>query len=32
MKIDILTLFPEMFKGVTESSIIKNAIEKSWSM
>ncbi|ANZ97579.1 tRNA (guanosine(37)-N1)-methyltransferase TrmD [Brochothrix thermosphacta] len=28
MKIDILTLFPEMFKGVTESSIIKNAIEK----
>lgn len=28
MKIDILTLFPEMFSGVTGSSIIKNAIEK----
>ena len=27
MKIDILTLFPEMFKGVLESSIIKRAIE-----
>lgn len=27
MKIDILTLFPEMFSGVLESSIIKRAIE-----
>ncbi len=28
MKITILTLFPEMFKGPFEHSIIKNAIEK----
>lgn len=28
MKIDILTLFPEMFKGFLEESIIKRAIEK----
>ncbi|RKD34412.1 tRNA (guanosine(37)-N1)-methyltransferase TrmD [Thermohalobacter berrensis] len=28
MKIDILTLFPEMFKGVFGSSILKRAIEK----
>lgn len=28
MKIDILTLFPEMFSGFTNSSIIKRAIEK----
>lgn len=28
MKIDILTLFPEMFSGVINSSIIKRAIEK----
>ena len=27
MKIDILTLFPEMFKGVFEESIIKRAID-----
>ena len=27
MKIDILTLFPEMFKGVFEESIIKRAQE-----
>ncbi len=27
MKIDILTLFPEMFKGVFEESIIKRAIQ-----
>lgn len=28
MKIDILTLFPEMFRGVFSSSIIKRALEK----
>ncbi|WP_099224343.1 tRNA (guanosine(37)-N1)-methyltransferase TrmD [Listeria costaricensis] len=28
MQIDILTLFPDMFSGVTGSSIIKKAIEK----
>ncbi|WP_017185494.1 tRNA (guanosine(37)-N1)-methyltransferase TrmD [Alkalibacillus haloalkaliphilus] len=28
MKLDILTLFPEMFKGVFESSILKKAKEK----
>jgi tRNA (guanine37-N1)-methyltransferase len=28
MKIDILTLFPEMFKGVFEESIIKRAIDE----
>ena len=28
MKIDILTLFPEMFKGVFEESILKRAIEE----
>ena len=28
MKIDILTLFPEMFKGVLNESIIKRAIDK----
>ena len=28
MRIDILTLFPEMFEGVFSSSIIKRAIEK----
>lgn len=28
MKIDILTLFPNMFKGILEESIIKRAIEK----
>lgn len=28
MKIDILTLFPEMYKGFLETSIIKRAIEK----
>ena len=28
MKIDILTLFPEMFKGFLTSSIIKRAIDK----
>ena len=28
MKIDILTLFPEMFNGFKESSIIKRAINK----
>ena len=28
MKIDILTLFPEMFEGFVSSSIIKRAIEK----
>lgn len=28
MRIDILSLFPEMFSGVLESSIIKRAIEK----
>lgn len=28
MKIDILTLFPEMFQGVMESSILKKAIDK----
>ena len=28
MKIDILTLFPEMFKGVFEESIVKRAIEE----
>ena len=27
MKIDILTLFPEMFKGVFEDSILKRAQE-----
>ena len=27
MKIDILTLFPNMFKGVFEESIIKRAID-----
>ena len=26
MKIDILTLFPDMFKGVFDESIIKRAI------
>jgi len=29
MKIDILTLFPEMFKGALESSILKRAQEKA---
>ncbi len=29
MKIDILTLFPEMFKGFLEESIIKRAIQSS---
>src|SRR3972149_8490760 len=29
MKIDILTLFPEMFKGPFEESIVKRAQEKS---
>ena len=28
MKIDILTLFPEMFDGFINTSIIKRAIEK----
>ena len=28
MKIDILTLFPEMFEGFLNTSIIKRAIEK----
>ena len=28
MKIDILTLFPNMFKGFLEESIIKRAIDK----
>jgi len=28
MRIDILTLFPELFKGVTENSIVKRAIDK----
>ena len=28
MKIDILTLFPKMFEGILEESIIKRAIEK----
>ena len=28
MKIDILTLFPDMFKGPFEYSIVKRAIEK----
>ena len=28
MKIDILTLFPEMFEGVFSSSILKRAQEK----
>ena len=28
MKIDILTLFPEMFKGPFEESIVKRAVEK----
>lgn len=28
MKIDVLTLFPEMFKPVTESSILGRAVEK----
>lgn len=28
MKIDILTLFPEMFSGILESSIVKRAIDK----
>ena len=28
MKIDILSIFPEMFKGVLESSILKKAAEK----
>lgn len=29
MKIDILTLFPEMFKGVFEESIVKRAIQSN---
>ena len=29
MKIDILTLFPEMFEGFLNTSIIKRAIEKN---
>ena len=28
MKIDILTLFPEMFRGVFDESIIKRAVDK----
>ena len=28
MRIDILTLFPELFRGVTENSIVKRAIDK----
>ena len=28
MKIDILTLFPNMFTGILEESIIKRAVEK----
>ena len=28
MKIDILTLFPNMFEGIFNESIIKRAIEK----
>lgn len=28
MKIDVLTLFPEMFKGILNSSILKRAIEE----
>ena len=28
MRIDILTLFPRMFEGILEESIIKRAIEK----
>ncbi len=28
MKIDVLTLFPEMFNGILNESIIKKAIEK----
>lgn len=28
MKIDVLTLFPEMFTSVTESSILGRAVEK----
>ena len=28
MKIDVLTLFPEMFEAVTGSSILKRAAEK----
>ena len=27
MKIDILTLFPDMYKGIFEESIIKRAID-----
>ena len=29
MKIDILTIFPEMFEGFLKTSIIKRAIEKN---
>ncbi len=29
MKINILTLFPEMFRGFTGESIIKRALEKN---
>ena len=29
MKIDILTLFPEMFSGVLGQSILQKAVEKS---
>ena len=28
MKIDIVTIFPEMFEGILNNSIIKRAIEK----
>ena len=31
MKIDILTLFPKMFEGILEESIVKRAIEKELS-
>ena len=27
MKIDVLTLFPEMFEGILNTSIIKRALE-----
>ena len=28
MKIDVITIFPEMFDGILNNSIIKRAIEK----
>ena len=30
MRIDILTLFPEMFPGVFGSSILKRAVQKQY--